>query len=143
MTYLLDTCVLSETVKKRPNPHVVEWVNKQPPAQLFLSTVTLAEIKKGLFKIKTTQPERYLALQHWLQNIEVKFAFRILELTQNVLHDWAKIAADAELNGKKMAVMDSLIAATAYHHRLIVVTGNVDDFKAAPVEIVNPYDLKP
>jgi predicted nucleic acid-binding protein len=55
------------------------------------------------------------------------------------LHDWAEIAASAELKGQKMAVMDSLIAATAYHHHLVVVTRNVDDFKIAPVEIVNPY----
>ena len=139
MSFLLDTCVLSETVKKTPNPLVVQWINQQPPEQLFLSTVTLAEIKKGMLKIKASQPERYLALQEWLENIEAKFAFRILELTQNVLHDWAEIAASAELKGQKMAVMDSLIAATAYHHRLVVVTRNVDDFKIAPVEIVNPY----
>jgi predicted nucleic acid-binding protein len=142
MSYLLDTCVLSETTKKTPNPLVVQWINQQPPQQLFLSTVTLAEIKKGLFKIKTTQPERYLALLHWLQNIEIKFAFRILELNQSVLQDWAEITAYAELKGKKMAVMDSLIAATAYHYHLVVVTDNVDDFKIAPVEIINPYHLK-
>ncbi|MGB4499418.1 MAG: type II toxin-antitoxin system VapC family toxin [Methylococcaceae bacterium] len=141
MKYLIDTCVLSECVKKTPDTFVIEWFNRQSPEQLFLSSITLAEIKKGMLKIKISQPERYKALQHWLKTIEVKFALRILPITESVLDDWAEISANAELQGKKMAVMDSLIAATAYGHGLTVVTRNVEDFKAAPVEILNPYDV--
>jgi predicted nucleic acid-binding protein len=62
-----------------------------------------------------------------------------LPINNDVLDNWAKICAKAELNGKKLAVMDSLIAATADHHKLILVTRNVDDFKMTPIKIINPY----
>jgi len=67
MNYLIDTCVLSESVKKTPNPLVVTWINQQQPEQLFLSSITLAEIKKGLYKIRRSQPERYQKLNQWLK----------------------------------------------------------------------------
>jgi hypothetical protein len=139
MNYLIDTCVLSECVKKAPSPLVAQWFNEQQPAQLFLSSITIAEIKKGLYKIKSTQPERFQKLEQWLNTIEVKFFHRILPITEEVLDKWAEISANAELQGNKLAVMDSLIAATAHQHQLTLVTRNVDDFKMTPVEIINPY----
>ena len=142
MTYLIDTCVLSECVKKTPDPLVAEWFNQQQPEQLYLSSITLAEIKKGLYKIKFTQPERFKKLEQWLNNIEVKFLNRILPITEDILDKWAEISADAELQGQTLAVMDSLIAATAQQHQLTLVTRNVDDFKATPVKIINPYHAR-
>lgn len=139
MNYLIDTCVLSECVKKNPDANVTEWFNRQQSEHLFLSAITIAEIKKGMCRIELLQPARYQELQQWLKRIEAKFCFRILPITDEVLNNWAQISADAELKGKKMAVMDSLIAATAYTHQLTVVTRNVDDFEVAPVKVVNPY----
>ncbi len=88
-----------------------------------------------------SQPKRSNELKHWLNKIEIDFSTRILPMTDEVLNQWAEITADAQLQGKKMQVMDSLIAATAYTHKLILVTRNVDDFAAAPIEILNPYDF--
>lgn len=139
MNYLIDTCVLSECVKKTPSPLVAEWFNQQQPEQLFLSSITIAEIKKGLYKIKFTQPERFQKLEQWLNTVEVKFLHRVLPITEDVLNKWAEISANAELQGKTLAVMDSLIAATAHQHQLTLVTRNVDDFKTTPIEIINPY----
>lgn len=139
MNYLIDTCVLSEYVKKTPDNLVIEWLNQQRFETLFLSAITVAEIKKGICRIKLSQPKRHKALTHWLNTIEVKFSGQILPITNEVLNNWAEISANAELQGQKMAVMDSLIAATAYTHKLILVTRNVDDFKMAPVEIMNPF----
>ena len=139
MNYLIDTCVLSECVKKTPNPLVAEWFNQQQPEQLFLSSITIAEIKKGLYKIKSTQPERFQTLEQWLSTIEVKFLNRILPITDAILDEWAEISANAELQGQTLAVMDSLIAATAHQHRATLVTRNVDDFKSTHVKIINPY----
>lgn len=141
MNYLLDTCVLSECVKKAPNIQVVQWINEQQPSQLFLSSITIAEIKKGLYKIKHIQPQRFQKLEQWLYTIEVKFLHRILPITEDILDKWAEISADAELQGNKLAVMDSLIAATAHQHQLVLVTRNVDDFKATPIKIINPYSV--
>lgn len=139
MKYLIDTCVLSECIKRTPNFLVAEWFNDQEPTRLYLSSITIAEIKKGLYKIQTTQPDRFNKLENWLFAVEEKFNRRILPITENILDKWAEISADAELNGEKLAVMDSLIAATAYEHKLTLVTRNVDDFKRTPIEIINPY----
>jgi len=137
--YLIDTCVLSECIKRTPNSLVAQWFNDQEPTRLYLSSITIAEIKKGLYKIQTTQPDRFDKLENWLFSVEEKFNRRILPITENILDKWAEISANAELNGGKLAVMDSLIAATAYEHKLALVTRNVDDFKRTPIEIINPY----
>jgi len=139
MKYLIDTCVLSEYVKKTPDDLVIEWLNQQRFETLFLSAITIAEITKGICKIKLSQPKRHQALTHWLNTIKIKFSAQTLPITADILDNWAEISANAELQGQKMAVMDSLIAATAYTHKLILVTRNVDDFKIAPVKILNPF----
>ena len=141
MKYLIDTCVLSECIKKTPNSRIENWFNQQQAENLFLSSLTIAEIKSGIYKIRMSQPKRSNELKHWLNKIEIDFSTRILPMTDEVLNQWAEITADAQLQGKKMQVMDSLIAATAYTHNLILVTRNVDDFAAAPFEILNPYDF--
>ncbi|MDD2814573.1 MAG: type II toxin-antitoxin system VapC family toxin [Thiotrichaceae bacterium] len=139
MSYLLDTCILSECVKKTPNLAVVQWINQQKAECLFVSQISMAEIKKGLHKIKEIQPERHQKLQQWLYGIEALFSSRILPITETILNEWAEITAHAELQGKKLAVMDSLIAAMAHQHKLILVTRNVNDFKMTPVQILNPF----
>jgi toxin FitB len=140
MSYLLDTCVLSECVKKQPNPLVCQWINQQSPMQLFLSSITIAELRKGIYKIEFSQPERYKKLQDWLQTIELKFHLRILPINDMVLDTWAKISAQAELQGKKLTIMDSLIAATALQSNLILVTRNVNDFEYTSVQLINLWE---
>ncbi len=141
MTYLLDTCVLSECVKKTPSPLLSNWFNQQQPKQLYLSGITLAELRKGIYKIQYSQPERYQKLQEWLNTIEFKFSLRILPINDNVLNHWAKLSVHAELQGKKLAVMDSLIAATALEADLILVTRNTSDFEYSGVQLLNPWEL--
>jgi hypothetical protein len=116
MSYLLDTCVLSELVKKTPSPIVEQWFNRQQSEQLFLSRVSIAEIQKGLHKIRAVQPVRHQRLSLWLSQLEAHFAGRLLPLTDAILDEWARLSAAAELRGRKLAVMDALIAATATHH---------------------------
>ena len=139
MSYLIDTCVLSEFVKKTPSEQVAQWFNQQQPEQLFISSIAIAEIKKGLYKIRATQPERFQILMQWLSNLEMKFSGRVLPITDDVLDDWAEISTQAELQGRKLAVMDSLIAATAHRHKLVLVTRNVNDFVTTPISVINPY----
>ena len=139
MSYLLDTCVLSEFVKKKPNEQVVKWFNQQQPEQLFVSSIAIAEIKKGLYKIRASQPERFQTLTQWLNKLEIKFTGRVLPLTDDVLDEWAEISAYAELQGQKLATMDSLIAATAHRHKLVLVTRNIEDFNITSLQVLNPY----
>ena len=140
MSYLIDTCVISEFVKRKPNDYVRNWFNQQQEIQLFISTVSLAEIKKGIYKIKPSQPERALKLQNWLNTLELSFSQRILPINDDVLEQWAQLSASMERQGNTLAVMDSLIAATALHHNLTIATRNVNDFNALPLKIINPFE---
>ncbi|MEQ1484509.1 type II toxin-antitoxin system VapC family toxin [Methyloglobulus sp.] len=139
MSYLLDTCVISECVKKNPDVDVVTWMNQQQVANLFLSAVSIAEIKKGIYKIKPSQPQKSVLLQNWLNAIELEFPQRILPLSSDVLEQWARLSAQTEMQGKKLAVMDSLIAATASSYGLALVTRNTEDFKHCGLKLLNPF----
>ncbi len=140
MKYLLDTCVLSEYVKNKPNQKVIDWLDNQEESSLFISIITIAEIKKGIIKIEKSQPNRYEKLLVWLQQIEQRFTNRILPLNNNIFDNWAKICGQAEAEGQKLPIMDSLIAATANENHLIIVTRNISDFAFSSVNIFSPWD---
>ncbi len=74
MSYLIDTCIISEFVKRKPNDQVRNWFNQQQETQLRISAISIAEIKKGIYKIKPSQPERSLKLQNWLDTLELSFS---------------------------------------------------------------------
>jgi predicted nucleic acid-binding protein len=140
MSYLIDTCIISEFVKRKPNNHVRNWFNQQQEAHLFLSAISVAEIKKGIYKIKPSQPERALKLQNWLYTLELSFSQRILPINGDVLEQWAQLSASMERQGHTLSVMDSLIAATAHHYDLTIATRNVDDFNLLPLIVINPFE---
>ncbi|BAQ63188.1 VapC toxin protein (plasmid) [Geminocystis sp. NIES-3708] len=139
MTYLLDTCVISEYIKKKPNPLVIEWLDNQAKDNLWLSILTIAELKKGIFKIRNNQPKRYQKLSQWLEFVKTKFDGHILPLNEEVLNTWAEITGESEACGKKLSVIDSLIGATAQQYNLIIVTRNINDFNFSSLPIFNPW----
>ncbi len=141
MNFLIDTCVVSEFVKRKPNDHVRSWFNQQQESHTFISAISIAEIKKGIYKIKPLQPERALKLQNWLDRLELNFSQRILPINDDVLEQWAQLSASMERQGNTLAVMDSLIAATAHHYDLTIATRNVNDFNALPLKIINPFEM--
>ena len=139
MKYLLDTCVISELVKQRPSTRVVEWLKQQDSDSLYLSFVTVGEIKKGI--AKRGGDARALKLEKWLQaTILGTFADRILPVERNVSLEWGRICGEAERIGKKCPAIDALIAATAFVHKMKLVTRNVDDMADMGVPIFNPFD---
>jgi predicted nucleic acid-binding protein len=138
--YLLDTCVLSEYVKKKPNHQVIDWVDNQDELSLFVSILSVAELKKGIIRIKKSQSSRYKKLNNWLQKLEQRFVNRILPLNEDILNTWADICGQSEAKGKKLPIIDSLIAATAYEYDLIIVTRNITDFTFSSVSIFSPWD---
>ena len=140
MSWLLDTCALSEYAKKAPAPEVIAWLDEQDESSLFLSVITLGEIEKGILKLRTSDLHRSQKLTAWLGKIEQRFAGRILPLDAAALHVWAQIAAHAELAGQPLPVMDGLIMSTAQCHGLTVVTRNVQDFAHYP-QVFNPWGL--
>jgi hypothetical protein len=140
VSWLLDTCALSEYVKKAPAPGVIAWLDEQDEASLFISVISLGEIEKGILKLRATDPRRSQKLTAWLGKLEQRFAGRILPLDAAALHAWAQFAAQAEQAGHSLPVMDGLIMATARCHGLTIVTRNVQDFRQFP-QLFNPWEL--
>jgi len=140
MSWLLDTCALSEYARKVPTPQVIAWLDEQDESSLFISVITLGEIEKGILKLRGSDPRRSQKLTDWLGKVEQRFAGRILPLDAASLHVWAQLAAAAELAGQPLPVMDGLLMATAQCHGLTVVTRNVQDFAFYP-QVFNPWDV--
>jgi toxin FitB len=141
VSWLLDTSVISELVKPRPNPGVVGWLTKRSgdEPRLSISALTFAEIYLGALRLDRNS-RLYARLQTWLtSDIAVRFTHRILPFDEQVARTWSKMTA-ALPKGMAVSNMDSLIAATAQHHSLILVTRNVSDMRHF-VELVveNPW----
>ena len=138
MNYLLDTCVISEYTKKRPEQSVLEWVANSVESDLRLSVLTIGEIKRGIERL--SESERKTALQSWLNDdLRVRFGHRLVDIDADVMLTWGALTARLEKNGRLLPFVDSLIAATALRHNLILVTRNVSDFDGAGVQIINPW----
>lgn len=138
MKYLLDTCLISELVEKEPNSAVVNWLDEQDEQTLFLCVLNLGELQKGISKLPdgTKKDE----LQAWVTlDLVERFTGRIIELDLETALCWGRLQREAEQAGEKLPVMDSLIAATAAAHGLIVVTRNVKDIERCGVRVCNPW----
>lgn len=135
MSYLLDTNVLSELRKKAPNHRVVDWIARRPPSTLYLSVLTLGELRKGVEGV--TGAVRRAALLDWLETeLPDFFTGRILPVDAQVADRWGRMIAAA---GRPVPAIDSLIGATAAHHRLILVTRNVRDFADLELDLIDPW----
>jgi predicted nucleic acid-binding protein len=140
MSWLLDTCTLSEYARRAPAQQVIAWLDEQDETSLYLSVITIGEIEKGILKLRAADPRRSQKLTAWLGKVEQRFAGRILPLDAATLHVWAQIAAHTELNGKTLPVMDGLLMATAQCHGFTIVTRNAQDFAPYPL-LLNPWEL--
>ena len=132
--FLLDTVIVSELRKKRPNGGVVRWVSKQQEDQLHLGVVTLGEIERGMEKRRKGDPEFADALAAWLESLTRLYADRILPVTPCVARRWGRPSAQPGHEGA-----DLLIAATALTHGLTVVARNASDFEPTGVKLINPF----
>jgi toxin FitB len=141
VSWLLDTNVLSELVRPRPNAGLVEWLAERAgeDARMFVSALTLAEIYRGIMRLDTGHP-RFARLRSWAdREMPARFAGRILAFDEHVARSWGAITAVLP-KGVNVANMDSLIAATAVHHRLVLVTRNVADMRNfSDLAIENPW----
>ena len=138
MKYLLDTCLISELVKKVPNSAVVSWLNEQDEQSLFLSGLTIGELQKGISKL--ADGERKDELQAWVEHdLALRFSGRIIDIHLETVLIWGRMQGESEQKGVILPVMDSLLAATAKAHGLVVVTRNVKDIERCQVRVCNPW----
>ena len=139
MNYLLDTCVISELLKKRPNHGVIQWFASHEEMSLYLSVVTLGEIQKGISKL--ADPLRQQPLQDWLQTRVVeRFNRRILPLDSRVMFVWGNTLGQDERQGIILPAVDMLIAATAIVHDMQVISRNVRDLQRCRAVVVDPWE---
>jgi len=135
MSYLIDTNVIFELIKSKPDKKVISWFDTVPDRDLYLSVLTIGEIRKGLAKVNNdTKREKIRA---WLDHeLMAWFGERILPIDQHVANKWGLL--QARIN-KTLPAIDSLIAATALHSDLIIVTRNTKDFDISSLETINPF----
>lgn len=135
MSYLIDTCALSELRRKKPNANVVAWFEARSQQGLYLSVLTLGEIRKGVEALPDAR--RKDKILNWLEHeLPLWFEDRILPIDLGVADEWGRLLARA---GRSLPAIDSLLAATAIHYRLTIVTRNVSDFNYAGVDVFNPW----
>ena len=138
MNYLLDTNVLSEATRAQPDARVAGWLSARPSRALFISVVSVAEILKGILLLPEGKKKR--KLEGWLESdLLPAFAGRVLPLGEEEMREWAAVQADAEKSGRRLPVVDSLIAATARCHGLTIATRNIDDFRHCKIPVLNPW----
>jgi predicted nucleic acid-binding protein len=137
--FLLDTNCVSELVRPKPEPRVLAWAEAADEAMLYLSVLTLGEIRKGLAALP--QSRRRGRLEAWLEvDLQARFAGRIVSIDAAIADHWGSIAAQALRVGKPLSVIDGLIAATALRHNLTVVSRNAGDFQGSFVRVFNPWN---
>jgi hypothetical protein len=141
MSYLIDTNVISELRRKQPDANVVAWFAVRPVQSSFLSVLTLGEIRKGIESLGNTSvdPVRRQALADWLEvDLPTFFLGRVLSVDLPVSDRWGHLQAQAR---RPLPAIDSLLAATALHHNLSLVTRNARDFAGVGLNVINPWHV--
>ena len=137
MAFLLDTCLISEFFKKNSEIEVTEWFRRQIPETLFLSVLTIGELRKGLLRLPPSRKRDLISV--WIDEAKIRYDRRILNIDVNTSEVWARLRAQTESIGTPMSMIDSLIAATAVNHGLTVATRNIKDFERCGVATINPW----
>jgi toxin FitB len=135
--YLLDTNCVSELVRIQPNHRVLAWLDAAEESSLYLSVLTLGEIRKGLAELPPGK--RRTRLETWLAELRLRFLPRVLPVDEGIAERWGFVAAEAKRRGKALSVIDGLLAATALHHGLTLVSRNVRDFATLQVAVLDPW----
>jgi predicted nucleic acid-binding protein len=141
VNFLLDTNLVSEWTKARPDPGVIGWLADADEDRVFVSVITLAELRQGVERLAIGR--RRKRLNEWIEN-ELLFRFdqRILPIDAATANAWGRIVARREALGRPIGTMDAFIAATAQVHKLTLATRNQSDFESSVDSIVNPWSIR-
>src|SRR5216684_4258010 len=137
MSFLLDTNAVSEWVKPQPNAGLIAWMEAADEDRIFISVVSLAELRYGVERMAAGR--RRSRLEQWLRNeLPLRFESRILPVDAQVAEAWGKIVSRSEAAGRPIGAMDALLAGTAETHQMTLVTRNVSDFRLLKA-VLNPW----
>ena len=134
MAYLLDTNVVAETRRPTPNPHVMRWFASVAGDELYLSVMVLGEVRQGIERLRSRDPERASTFETWIDTLERDYADRIVPVSAEVADEWGRLNAPAPL-----PVVDCLLAATAKVHGWTLVTRNRKDVERTGVRLLDPF----
>jgi toxin FitB len=138
LNYLIDTNVISEVRKRdRCDPHVAAWYDSIDDKSIYLSVLVLGEMRRGIERIRPTDPAQARVLEAWLNQVTELFGDRILPVDQAVADAWGRMGA-----GRPLAAIDSLLAATAKVNGMILVTRNAPDVAGLSVSVLNPFESR-
>ncbi|MGD0871830.1 MAG: type II toxin-antitoxin system VapC family toxin [Bryobacteraceae bacterium] len=137
--FLLDTNIPSELIRARPDPRVGNWVYAQDEQLLYLSAVSIGELRRGFVILRASK--RRTELEQWFENDLVpRFRGRILPVTHSIADRWGVLDGECQLRGTPLNTAGGMIAATALEHDLTIVTRNVKDFAGLGLIVFNPWD---
>ena len=140
--YLLDTNVLSETVKPRPAASVLEWLARQSPVELFLASITIGELVQGVRR--RAEAPRARRLERWIHTeLTLQFEGRVVSFDRRAAVIWGELMGDGYRIGRPPPAVDAQLAAIARQHSLVLVTRNVRDFQDLGVQLVDPWSPEP
>ncbi len=138
MSFLLDTTVVSEWMKPMPNSSVIRWLAEVDEDRVYLSVITLAELRYGIERLRSSV--RKSRLETWLrEELPLRFEGRLLIIEVAIADAWGRVMSRCSAVGRPIGVMDAFFAATAEVHALTLVTRNVSDFTASSVSLFNPW----
>jgi toxin FitB len=138
VTYLLDTCCVSELIRPNPDSGLISWFENTDESVMHLCVLTVGELEKGIAKL--TASARRGRLEAWVRNdLAERFRGRVISIDEAVASKWGKLVGEAERSGSPLPVIDSLLAATALSHQLMVVTRNLGDFERCGARCLNPW----
>lgn len=132
---LMDTNVVRELRKgRRADLAVLAWIDGQPDEGLFLSVATFGEIRMGIERLRSRDPAQAAVLAHWADSLATQYQSRMFEITLPVFEKWGVLQGV-----RPISAIDALLAATALHHDLTLVTRNIDDFRGLGLRVLNPF----
>jgi len=139
LKYLLDTNIISELIAKNPNSGVVSFVKSLDEELIFLSVITIGEIKLGIENIDDSSVKKEFLRNWFYHDLMNRFKNKIVDIDSDIIFSWAKISNKLKKCGKPMPIMDSLIASTCLAKNFILITRNIKDFENIEIEVVNPF----
>lgn len=138
MSYLLDTCVISELTREDPHPSVMNWFDNTDEDQVFISSITIGELTFGINILDDGKKKNDLV--KWFNDVRISFQDSTIPVSDSISIRWGRERAVCRKKGIQVPVVDGLIGCTAIEHNMVLVTRNTNDYRMMSVQLYNPWE---